>query len=66
VRIASRGVATERRGSKVHLDVAAGEDWDALVGTCVDEGFSGVESLAGIRASSVQHPSRTSVRTVTK
>jgi UDP-N-acetylmuramate dehydrogenase len=48
VRIASRGVATERRGSMVLLDVAAGEDWDALVGTCVDDGFSGVESLAGI------------------
>ena len=48
VRIASRGIAIERRGSKILLDVAAGEDWDALVGAWVEEGYSGIESLAGI------------------
>jgi UDP-N-acetylmuramate dehydrogenase len=48
VRIGLRGVAVERRGSRVHLDVAAGEDWDALVRRAVEEGYSGIESLAGI------------------
>jgi UDP-N-acetylmuramate dehydrogenase len=48
VRVASRGVTVEGRGSKVGLDVAAGEDWDALVERTVSEGWSGLESLAGI------------------
>lgn len=48
LRIASRGVVVERRGQKVLLDVAAGESWDSLVTTSVDEGWSGIESLAGI------------------
>jgi UDP-N-acetylmuramate dehydrogenase len=48
VRIALRGVGVERRGDKVHLDVAAGEDWDPLVALAVQEGFAGLESLAGI------------------
>jgi UDP-N-acetylmuramate dehydrogenase len=48
VRMASRGVKVEKRGSKVLLDVAAGEDWDSLVTRAVAEGWSGIESLAGI------------------
>jgi UDP-N-acetylmuramate dehydrogenase len=48
VRVASRGVDVERRGSKVRLDVAAGEDWDDFVARAVAEGWSGIESLAGI------------------
>jgi UDP-N-acetylmuramate dehydrogenase len=48
VRVASRGVKVEKRGSKVLLDVAAGEDWDSLVTRAVAEGWSGIESLAGI------------------
>jgi len=48
VRIASRGVEVERRGDSVRLDVAAGEDWDTLVARAVTEGWSGIESLAGI------------------
>jgi UDP-N-acetylmuramate dehydrogenase len=48
VRMASRGMEIERRGGKVRLDVAAGEDWDALVTRAAAEGWSGIESLAGI------------------
>jgi UDP-N-acetylmuramate dehydrogenase len=48
VRIASRGVEVENLGDRVRLDVAAGEEWDALVRRAASEGWSGVESLAGI------------------
>jgi UDP-N-acetylmuramate dehydrogenase len=49
VRVASRGVNVERPlNDKVRLDVAAGEDWDALVSRAVAEGWSGLESLSGI------------------
>ncbi len=48
VRVASKGVDVERRESKVRLDVAAGENWSALVTWAVEEGYSGFESLAGI------------------
>ncbi len=47
VRIATRGI--ERIGTK--LTVAAGEDWDALVARCVDEGLQGFECLSGIPGS---------------
>ena len=47
LRIATRGVA--REGTM--LEVAAGEDWDALVASCVAEGLAGVECLAGIPGS---------------
>ena len=46
-RIATRGV--ERDGTR--LTVAAGEDWDTLVATCVAEGLQGFECLAGIPGS---------------
>ena len=44
VRVLTRGV--ERDGAR--LTVAAGEDWDALVATCVAEGLQGFECLSGI------------------
>jgi UDP-N-acetylmuramate dehydrogenase len=47
VRIATRGV--ERDGTT--LTVAAGEDWDALVARCVEDGLQGFECLAGIPGS---------------
>jgi UDP-N-acetylmuramate dehydrogenase len=47
VRIATRGV--ERDGAR--LTVAAGEDWDALVATCVAAGLQGFECLSGIPGS---------------
>lgn len=48
VRIASRGRTVSGHGDDVLLDVAAGEDWDLLVTSCVEEGLAGVECLAGI------------------
>jgi UDP-N-acetylmuramate dehydrogenase len=48
VRIASRGRSTSYDGDDVRLEVAAGEDWDALVEWCVGEQLAGVECLAGI------------------
>ncbi|HET8759336.1 MAG TPA: UDP-N-acetylmuramate dehydrogenase [Solirubrobacteraceae bacterium] len=47
VRIATRGV--ERDGAR--LEVAAGEDWDALVAGCVADGLQGFECLSGIPGS---------------
>jgi UDP-N-acetylmuramate dehydrogenase len=47
VRIATRGV-TAVDGEDVQLEVAAGEDWDALVARTVAEGLTGLECLAGI------------------
>ena len=47
VRIATHGV--ERDGNR--LRVAAGEDWDALVERCVEEGLQGFECLSGIPGS---------------
>lgn len=45
-----RGVRLDRGADRgvVRVDVAAGEDWDALVLRCVEEGLAGVECLAGI------------------
>ncbi len=47
-RMASRGIEATREGARVVVDVAAGESWEALVGTSVDEGWSGLECLSGI------------------
>jgi UDP-N-acetylmuramate dehydrogenase len=46
--IGTQGVKVERREGGAIVDVAAGEDWDAFVGRAVEEGWGGVESLAGI------------------
>jgi UDP-N-acetylmuramate dehydrogenase len=48
VRMASRGVEVRREESRVAVDVAAGEDWDALVARAVDEGWGGIEAMSGI------------------
>ena len=47
VRILTRGV--RRDGAR--LEVQAGENWDALVAYCVEEGLQGFECLAGIPGS---------------
>jgi len=47
-RMAQRGVAVRDEGTRVVVDVAAGEDWDALVARAVDEGWCGVECMSGI------------------
>ena len=56
VRIATRGVAASRRGSRVRLTVAAGEPWDELVERAVAEGLAGIECLAGIPGSAGATP----------
>ncbi len=46
------GVEVRRRdGGHVLLDVAAGEPWSRLVDRCVEEGWQGLECLAGIPGS---------------
>ncbi len=50
--VGTRGIERPRRSDgRVWLDVAAGEDWDALVAACVAEGLCGVEALSGIPGS---------------
>jgi UDP-N-acetylmuramate dehydrogenase len=52
VQVATRGIERVRlRDGRVRLDIAAGEDWDALVAACVAEGLAGVEALSGIPGS---------------
>jgi UDP-N-acetylmuramate dehydrogenase len=52
VRVATRGVRQlDRSDGRVWLDVAAGEDWDPFVASCVDAGLAGVEALSGIPGS---------------
>jgi UDP-N-acetylmuramate dehydrogenase len=48
IRIASKGRSTEVLDEDVVLEVAAGEDWDALVAACVADQLAGIECLAGI------------------
>ncbi|MCA1683070.1 MAG: UDP-N-acetylmuramate dehydrogenase [Actinobacteria bacterium] len=48
VRIASKGITTSVDGADVLLEVAAGEDWDALVARTVADSLAGMECLAGI------------------
>ncbi len=45
VHVATTGI--DRTGP-AGLTVAAGQDWDALVAACVDEGLAGLECLSGI------------------
>jgi UDP-N-acetylmuramate dehydrogenase len=52
VRVATRGVRPfAMSDGRLQLDVAAGENWDALVAACVDQELSGIEALSGIPGS---------------
>ncbi|MBW3609374.1 MAG: UDP-N-acetylmuramate dehydrogenase [Actinobacteria bacterium] len=52
VQVATRGVEAVRMGDgRIRLNVAAGENWDALVATCVADGLAGIEALSGIPGS---------------
>ncbi len=46
--IALRGVEVHKAGEWVEVTAAAGEPWDELVRTCVEQGWGGVECLSGI------------------
>jgi UDP-N-acetylmuramate dehydrogenase len=49
VRVATRGFdITGEAGGRTCLTVAAGENWDDVVGRCVAEGLAGLECLSGI------------------
>ncbi|MFV0534652.1 MAG: UDP-N-acetylmuramate dehydrogenase [Cumulibacter sp.] len=48
VLIANTGIGVERDGEQVLVDIAAGEDWDALIARTLEEGYSGIEALSGI------------------
>ncbi len=47
----SRGVDVEQLDGQPLLRVAAGENWDALVRSCLDEGYFGLENLIAIPGS---------------
>lgn len=49
LQVALKGIETvaEKNGT-VHLTVGAGEDWDSLVGHCVERKLAGIECLSGI------------------
>ena len=52
LRVATRGVERfAMTDGRVRLNVAAGEDWDALVAACVADGLAGIEALSGIPGS---------------
>lgn len=46
--IALRGVEVHQAGEWVEVTAAAGEPWDELVRTCVEQGWGGIECLSGI------------------
>jgi UDP-N-acetylmuramate dehydrogenase len=48
VHLATKGIRREADGGPVAVTVAAGEDWDAVVTSCVAAELSGLECLSGI------------------
>jgi UDP-N-acetylmuramate dehydrogenase len=48
LRLAIPGIATRHEEGKVIVTAGAGEDWDALVGYCVEREWAGIECLSGI------------------
>jgi UDP-N-acetylmuramate dehydrogenase len=51
IHVATRGIRREQAspgGRRVTVTVAAGEDWDTVVASCVAEGLAGLECLSGI------------------
>jgi UDP-N-acetylmuramate dehydrogenase len=56
IRVATRGIALERKGEQIQVEVAAGEPWDDVVARTVEEGLAGVECLSGIPGSTGATP----------
>jgi UDP-N-acetylmuramate dehydrogenase len=46
--LATRGVSARPQGDRVEVTAEAGEPWDALVASAVEQGWAGVECLSGI------------------
>jgi len=51
LKIAVKGAKLEPAGDNILLSVAAGEEWDRIVATCVETNLGGVECLSGIPGS---------------
>jgi UDP-N-acetylmuramate dehydrogenase len=51
VKLDLKGVTTHRNGQEVEITARAGEVWDDVVASCVDQGWAGVECLSGIPGS---------------
>ena len=52
VRVQTRGVDSfQMSDGRLQLEVAAGENWDALVAACAQQRLSGIEALSGIPGS---------------
>lgn len=51
LRVADRSVHVKREGDEVHVSVGGGMPWGDLVALALDEGWSGLECLAGIPGS---------------
>jgi UDP-N-acetylmuramate dehydrogenase len=49
-------VVSQESGEDVLVRVAAGEDWDRLVGYCVEHGWAGLENLSGIPGNAGSSP----------
>jgi len=56
VRLRFGGVRARRDGERIELRLAAGEPWDAVVESAVDDGLAGVECLSGIPGSAGATP----------
>ena len=48
LRVGIRGIRHEISGSRVHVSVGAGENWDSFVATAVANNWAGIECLSGI------------------
>ncbi|HEY6400397.1 MAG TPA: UDP-N-acetylmuramate dehydrogenase [Blastocatellia bacterium] len=51
VHMALKGVTWRDEGDEVFVTARAGEDWDELVGQCVERDLAGIECLSGIPGS---------------
>ncbi len=56
LRIATTGVTAHRDGEDLIAEVAAGENWDAVVAAFTADGWSGLEMLSGIPGSTGATP----------
>jgi UDP-N-acetylmuramate dehydrogenase len=56
LRVATGGISFRDGGGQVRVEAGAGEPWDAVVASCVDEGLAGIECLSGIPGSTGATP----------
>lgn len=51
IRVALKGISLTAQGDDTEVSAAAGEEWDALVATCIENDLAGFECLSGIPGS---------------